>query len=212
MTYVVKEVFYTIQGEGAHAGHPAVFVRFAGCNLWSGREEDRQRDAAKGVCALWCDTDFRGTDGENGGRYEAAELAAVAADIGRNCGMVVLTGGEPSLQVDDALVLALSDRGFKVHVETNGTKALPPTVDWITLSPKPPAAAVPQRYDEVKVIFGGVGDVEQFAWLAPRAYLQPRWFEDPSKREASVRKCAEYVLHHPRWTMGVQLHKMMGLP
>lgn len=201
MTYSVKEAFYSLQGEGRHAGTPAVFVRLSGCNIWSGRETDRVRDSAKGVCALWCDTDFRGTDGSNGGQYDAVSLAELAKSLGPDAPIVVLTGGEPSLQIDEQLVAALRSRGFRVHVETNGTRMLPP-VDWVTVSPKPPSVVLQQHYNEVKVVFGI--DVERFASLAPEKFIQPC--------SGEYDKCIRYVMNHPWWRLSVQTHKVLGLP
>ena len=215
MTYAVKEMFYTLQGEGAHAGTPAVFVRFAGCNLWSGREEDRERDAAKGGCARWCDTDFRGTDGAHGGRYAAPDLARAAVGLWpapSGVKTAVLTGGEPTLQLDGALVDALHEAGFRVHVETNGTGAVPSGADWVTVSPKPPSAPRFQRYNEVKAVLCGVHNVEQWAHLAPLCYLQPLHSADERTRTENVQRCIRYVMEHPHWRLSLQTHKMVGLP
>lgn len=213
--YAVKEMFYTLQGEGAHAGTPAVFVRFTGCNLWSGREEDRERDAAKGGCARWCDTDFRGTDGARGGRYTAPDLARAAVAIWptpSGIKTVVLTGGEPTLQLDDSLVDALVAVGFRVHVETNGTGVVPRGVHWITVSPKPPSAPRLQRYDEAKVVLCGAHDVEQWTHLAPLCYLQPLYNADAAARTENLKRCISYVMAHPHWRLSLQTHKMVGLP
>lgn len=213
MTYAVKEIFYTLQGEGAHAGTAAVFVRFAGCNLWSGREEDRARDAAKGGCARWCDTDFRGTGGALGGRYDAEGLASVVErlwpkSIGR---CVVLTGGEPALQVDRALIDALHARGYGVHMETNGTVPIAAGIDWVTVSPKPPSVPLPQRYDEVKVVSDGTGDVPREYFIASRRFIQPRWVPDPAECLRIEARCVEWVKAHPTWRLSVQLHKHLPI-
>lgn len=213
MTYAVKELFYTLQGEGCHAGTSAVFIRFAGCNLWSGREQDRARDSSKGCCALWCDTDFRGTDGTLGGTYAAAGLADAALSLwppGCDRRVAVLTGGEPSLQVDEDLVASLRARGFAVHVETNGTRRLPP-VDWVTLSPKPPAAVVDQDYSEVKLVFSPGQDPDLWVDAAPNLLLQPLWDVDPARWAENSRACVEYVMNHPYWRLSVQSHKVLGL-
>jgi 7-carboxy-7-deazaguanine synthase (Cx14CxxC type) len=212
VSYAIKEIFYTLQGEGAHTGTPAVFVRFAGCNLWSGREQDRERDAAKGGCARWCDTDFRGTDGALGGRYSALELArAVVALWPAPSGVktVVLTGGEPTLQLDAPLVAELSDAGFRVHVETNGTGRVPGGVYWVTVSPKPPSSPLLQHYDEVKAVFCESHSVEQWAHLAPLCYLQPLFGPDSNE---NVKRCIQYVMKNPHWRLSLQTHKMVGLP
>lgn len=216
MSYSVKEVYRSIQGEGRHSGTACVFLRFSGCNAWSGREADRERDSAKAVCARWCDTDFVGTDGVGGGRYLAADKLAdvVCREWGDGLDerIVVVTGGEPSLQLDDALIYELVLRGFRVHVETNGSHALPGGCAWVTLSPKPPLPIVQQHYDEVKVVFGGVGeDVERWRMLAPVRYLMPLWSENPEERAACTARCAAYVSSHPSWRMSVQLHKFAGL-
>lgn len=217
MTYAVKEVYRSIQGEGHHTGRACVFLRFAGCNAWSGREADRDRDAAKAVCARWCDTDFVGTDGPRGGRYpDARSLAeAIAEEWGPEPlhRIVVLTGGEPSLQLDAALVEQFTLRGFASHVETNGSHLLPAACNWVTLSPKPPLPVVGQRYDEVKVVFDGdVGDPEVWAGYAPLRYLSPLWTPDADELAERMKQCAAYVQERPWWRMTVQLHKVIGVP
>jgi 7-carboxy-7-deazaguanine synthase (Cx14CxxC type) len=211
--YAVKEVFYTLQGEGHHAGAPAIFVRFAGCNLWSGREQDRTHDTVKGNCAAWCDTDFRGTDGVNGGRYTPGELATIVerlwpSVVGRR---VVLTGGEPLLQADKALVDALHRHGFAVHVETNGTLPLPCWIDWVTASPKPPSAPLAQHYDEVKVVTDGTEDVSRWRSLAAIGFIQPKWVADPVARHLIESRCVEYVKANPTWRLGIQMHKYLSI-
>lgn len=210
MNYVVKEMFYTLQGEGAHTGTPAVFVRFTGCNLWSGREEHRERDTTKGTCARWCDTDFRG-----GAKYTAETLATAARAMWPRGWeldpVVVLTGGEPTLQVDDTLVAALHAVGFRIHMETNGTRPIARGVDWVTLSPKPPSAPLPQTYHEVKVVFDGP-DVEQWAKMARQRYLQPLWVENEQQRRENVERCIQYVMAHPHWSLSIQTHKLIGIP
>lgn len=209
MSYAVKEAFLTLQGEGAHAGSRAVFVRFSGCNVWSGREQDRSRDTKKGVCAAWCDTNFFGTDGVNGGRYTADELVAKVRELwgpGRD-GIVVLTGGEPSLQVDEALVRALHDAYFRIHIETNGSNRIVPGVDWITLSPKPPMPVVVQRYDEVKVVVPAV-DPHIYESYAPLRFVQAL---DDGTREP-MKQAIDYVMAHPCWRLSVQTHKTIGVP
>lgn len=213
MTYAVKEVFPTLQGEGAHTGRPAVFMRFAGCNLWSGREEAR----SSAICQF-CDTDFVGTDGEGGGSFATAvELAAhVEArwmvdrpDHGRR--YVVCTGGEPLLQLDTPLIDALHDRGFEVAVESNGTIEAPAGIDWLTVSPKIGADFVQRSGNELKLVYPQVGgDPEQFEALDFEVfYLQP--MDGPALIE-NTKKAVDYVRRHPRWNLSVQTHKVIGIP
>lgn len=213
MAYSVKEIYYTLQGEGAQAGRAAVFCRFAGCNLWSGREPDR----AGAVCRF-CDTDFVGTDGPGGGRFAgAAALAdAVASSWPAPAGpgtrpLVVCTGGEPLLQLDAPLVGALHDRGFEVAVETNGTVPVPPGVDWVCVSPKAGAALVVREGDELKLVWPQEGaPPEAFRDLAFRHFfLQP--MDGPAVREHTATAVA-YCLAHPRWRLSLQTHKLLGIP
>jgi 7-carboxy-7-deazaguanine synthase len=209
MSYAVKEIFLTLQGEGAHAGRPAVFCRFAGCNLWSGREQDR----ADAQCQF-CDTDFVGTDGTRGDRYEGpTELAdTIETEWGaeRENRFVVLTGGEPLLQVDDALVEALHARGFTVAVETNGTIEAPDGLDWICVSPKAGAALRIKSGDELKLVFPQDGaPPELFEMLAfDRFSLQP--MHGPELDENTAR-AIDYCLRHPRWRLSVQMHKLVNI-
>lgn len=208
--YSVKEIFYTLQGEGVHAGRPAVFCRFAGCNLWSGREADR----AAAVCRF-CDTDFVGTDGDGGGTFESAGALADAvarrwpADAGGRP-FVVCTGGEPLLQLDAPLLAALHARGFDVAIETNGTRLPPPGVDWICVSPKAGAALELRRGNELKLVYPQAGaPPEQFESLDfDHFLLQPM---DGPERERNTRLATEYCLRHPRWKLSLQTHKFLGL-
>ncbi len=210
MSYAVKELFYTLQGEGLNAGRPAVFCRFAGCNLWNGREEDR----ANSVCQF-CDTDFIGTDGPGGGRFATAEaLAAAVAEAwaGEPANrLVVLTGGEPLLQVDEALTAALHAQGFEIAVETNGTIAPPPGLDWICVSPKADAKLEITSGDELKLVYPQPGvDPAAFAGMAFKTFLlQPM---DGPDRLANTQAAIAYCLAHPRWRLGVQTHKILGIP
>jgi 7-carboxy-7-deazaguanine synthase len=214
MSYAVREIFYTLQGEGAQTGRPAVFCRFAGCNLWTGREEDRE-DA---VCRF-CDTDFVGTDGPGGGKFAsaAALAAAVAAAWPERAGparrFVVCTGGEPLLQMDRELVEALHAVGFEVAVETNGTQDPPPGVDWLTVSPKAGAGLVVRRGDELKLVYPQVeatAQPERFEELEFRHFfLQPM---DGPAREANTAAALRYCLSHPRWRLSLQTHKLLGIP
>ncbi len=208
MAYAVKEIFYTLQGEGAQAGRPAVFCRFAGCNLWSGREEDR----AAAVCRF-CDTEFVGTDGTAGGKYaDAADLAAVIArhwpaGVGA---FVVCTGGEPLLQLDAALIAALHGHDFEIAVETNGTIAAPAGIDWLCVSPKAGAALAQCSGDELKLVYPQPDALpERFTELAFRHFLlQPM---DGPRRDEYTRDALAYCLSHPRWRLSLQTHKMLGI-
>ena len=213
MTYSAKEVFLTVQGEGGQAGRPAVFLRFAGCNLWSGREQDR----ATAVCTF-CDTDFVGTDGQNGGKFASADALAdavaarwpggVAGAAGRP--YVVCTGGEPLLQLDDALVEAFHARGFEVAVETNGTQPAPAGLDWICVSPKADAPLLLTAGDELKLVYPQPRALpERFAGLAfDHFFLQP--MDGPDRRD-HTRAATDYCMAHPQWRLGVQMHKIVGI-
>ena len=212
MTYSVKEIFYTLQGEGANAGRPAVFCRFAGCNLWSGLEKDR----ATAVCKF-CDTDFVGTDGEGGGKFSTPDaLAAAVASrwpAGDRSGrrFVVCTGGEPLLQLDEALVKALHAEGFEIAVETNGTQQPPPGIDWICVSPKAGAPLVLTKGSELKLVFPQEGaDPTQFEALQfDHFLLQPM---DGPDRVRNSALAVDYCKGHPKWRLSVQTHKMLGIP
>jgi 7-carboxy-7-deazaguanine synthase len=213
MTYAVKEIFYTIQGEGLQAGRPAVFLRFSGCNLWNGREGDRGKGS--GSCSLWCDTDFFGIDGPGGGRFDCCDslVEAVASKWPPDSHgerFVVCTGGEPLLQLDADLVEALRSRGFMVAVETNGTK-MGPAVDWLCVSPKGGTDLVLREGDELKLVFPQERlDPTQFENLAFRyLLLQPK---DGPERERNTRAALEYCLTHPRWRLSLQTHKILGIP
>jgi 7-carboxy-7-deazaguanine synthase len=213
VSYAVKEIYYTLQGEGAQAGRAAVFLRFSGCNLWSGREEDR----ASATCRF-CDTDFVGVDGPGGGRFaDAASLAATVSgawtaprpDRGRP--LVVCTGGEPLLQVDDALVEALHREGFEIAVETNGTRTPPAGLDWVTVSPKAGAPLALTSGDELKLVYPQAGaEPHLYEPLDFREFfLQPM---DGPERERNVAAAAAWCLAHPRWRLSLQVHKLAGLP
>jgi 7-carboxy-7-deazaguanine synthase len=210
MAYAVKEIFYTLQGEGRNAGRAAVFCRFAGCNLWSGREADRATAACR-----FCDTDFVGTDGTGGGRFaEAGDLVAAIAGqwplAGAAGRMVVLTGGEPLLQVDDALVAGLHAAGFEICVETNGTIAPPAGLDWLCVSPKAGNALAVTAGDELKLVFPQPGaEPAQFEGLAfDHFLLQPM---DGPALAANTAAAIAYCLAHPRWRLGLQTHKLLGI-
>ncbi|MFN3077329.1 MAG: 7-carboxy-7-deazaguanine synthase [Alphaproteobacteria bacterium] len=211
MAYRVKEIFFSLQGEGGQAGRAAVFCRFAGCNLWSGREEDR----ALATCRF-CDTDFVGTDGDGGGVFASAEALARAIVAlwpgGGGRPFVVLTGGEPSLQLDVALLVALRAFGFEVAVETNGTQTLPAGLDWICVSPKAGGGGLQvTRGDELKLVYPQPGlDPEDFATLDFRYFsLQPM---DGAARDDNIRAAVRYCLAHPLWRLSLQIHKILDIP
>ncbi len=210
VTYSVKELFLTLQGEGGQAGRAAVFCRFAGCNLWSGREADR----AGAVCTF-CDTDFVGVDGTGGGKFSTAADLAMAVDAAWTGSpdhrLVVCTGGEPLLQLDPPLIDALHRAGFEIAIETNGTLAAPPGIDWICVSPKAQAPVVQTRGQELKLVYPQVGvDPARFEALAfERFFLQPM---DGPDRAATTDAAVAYCLSHPKWRLSVQTHKYLGLP
>jgi len=215
--YAVKEIYYTLQGEGANAGRPAVLLRFAGCNLWSGREDDR----ATARCGF-CDTDFVGTDGPGGGRFESSEALARAvvaawpaggAPSGGARRFVVCTGGEPLLQLDEPLTAALHATGFEIAIETNGTLPPPPGIDWVCVSPKAGVELLLRRGDELKLVYPQDG-------LTPESLegdgLDFRhWFLQPMDGRDRVRNtdlAVRYCLAHPRWRLSLQTHKLVGIP
>jgi 7-carboxy-7-deazaguanine synthase (Cx14CxxC type) len=208
--YSVKELFLTKQGEGAHAGRLAVFLRFSGCNLWSGLEKDRQ-----GAICRFCDTDFVGVDGHGGGKFKSAEaLAAHCAEKwpkGVHSPYLVATGGEPLLQLDAPAIRALQAHGFTVAVETNGTVAAPPGLDWICVSPKADARLAQHYGNELKLVFPQDGvDPRRFADLAfQHFFLQPM---DGPDRAANTLAAARYCIDHPRWRLSIQTHKLLGIP
>ncbi|MCH8858389.1 MAG: 7-carboxy-7-deazaguanine synthase [Proteobacteria bacterium] len=210
MSYRVKEIYYTLQGEGARTGRPAVFLRFAGCNLWSGHEKDR----AEATCTF-CDTDFVGTDGPGGGKFAGAKELAQAVVVQwprdeRGLPYVVCTGGEPLLQLDEALLGALHDGGFEIAIETNGTLVPPPGVDWICVSPKAGAELAAQTGNELKLVYPQMGaEPERYAGLCfDHFFLQPM---DGPAREANTQAAADYCLAHPHWHLSLQTHKLLGL-
>lgn len=208
VTYSVKELFYTLQGEGARAGRPAVFLRFAGCNLWSGREQDR----ADAICQF-CDTDFVGTDGDGGGKFETAESLADAAKAkwpGGGAPYVVCTGGEPLLQLDAPLIDSLHARGFEIAIESNGTLSAPPGVDWICISPKANAEFVQRSGNELKLVYPQSGaDPAQYEGLAfDHFFLSPM---DSPERDANTQAAIAYCLAHPQWRLSLQTHKFLGI-
>ena len=211
MSYAVKEIFYTLQGEGANAGRAAVFCRFAGCNLWTGREEDR----ARAVCTF-CDTDFVGTDGDGGAKFADSLADAVdrcwtqGAQAGTGARFVVCTGGEPLLQLDAPLIDALHARDFEIAVETNGTQPAPSGIDWLCVSPKAQAPLVLDHGNEIKLVYPQpTAPPERFAHLRfDHFFLQP--MDGPSAEE-NTRRAVAYCLRHPQWRLSLQTHKMVGI-
>ena len=211
MAYTVKEFFFTLQGEGANTGRPAVFCRFAGCNLWSGLEKDR----AAAQCRF-CDTEFVGTDGPGGGKFDTPEKLADAVKAEWPVGaggapFVVCTGGEPLLQLDETLVMALHSSGFEIAVETNGTIAPPAGIDWLCVSPKAGADLAITSGDELKLIFPQAGaEPELYEQLHFRNFfLQPM---DSPDRDGNTQKTVAYCLEHPKWRLSLQTHKFLGIP
>ncbi len=211
MTYSVKEIFLTLQGEGAQAGRRAVFLRFSGCNLWTGREEDR----SKAVCQF-CDTDFVGADGENGGKFASAEeLAQKVKEVwGRTVAgtpYVVITGGEPMLQLDGPLVGALHDQGFEIGVESNGTLPATPGIDWLCISPKAGSAVVQRTGQELKLVWPQPGSdwQDMQGWGFDHFLIQPM---DNAARAENLAEAIEFVMANPQWRLSLQNHKALGLP
>lgn len=208
--YSVKEIFYTLQGEGAQSGRASVFCRFTGCNLWSGREQDRS-----GAICDFCDTDFIGTDGQNGGKFVDAEALASRIDSfwpGNNADgkYVVCTGGEPALQLDSALIDALHARGFEIAIETNGTRPLPEGIDWVCVSPKGKSEVIITQGDELKLVYPQSDALpERFAHLEfHHFYLQPL---DSPLQNNHTRRCIDYCMAHPQWKLSLQTHKVLGI-
>jgi 7-carboxy-7-deazaguanine synthase (Cx14CxxC type) len=220
VAYHVKEIYYTLQGEGLHAGRPAVFCRFSGCNLWNGRAADR----AKAVCTF-CDTDFVGTDGPGGGKFpRAEELAQAIAHTWseevtdeklppQKIPCVVFTGGEPLLQLDAELIAAVKRKGFFIAVETNGTQPAPAGIDWLTVSPKTTAALTIKQGNELKLVYPQAVSPESVADLQfDFFFLSPLWSEQTELTEKHVQLAAEYCKSHPQWRLNLQRHKYWGIP
>jgi 7-carboxy-7-deazaguanine synthase (Cx14CxxC type) len=210
MKYSVKEIYYTLQGEGYHTGRPAVFIRFSGCNLWTGHEKDRS-----GAICNWCDTDFVGMDGVNGGKYSAMGIIKIISQLWpknqSSKPYVVCTGGEPLLQIDDPLIECIHNAGFEIGLETNGTLHPPDGIDWICVSPKANADLILIKGNELKIVYPQCG-------INPRAYeklefehffIQPM---DGDNQESTTKKSEEFVMKHPLWKLSLQTHKIMGIP
>ena len=210
MKYSVKEIYYTLQGEGYHTGRPAVFIRFSGCNLWTGHEKDRS-----GAICNWCDTDFVGTDGINGGKFSVEEIINIINSLWKGNVLtepyVVCTGGEPLLQMDDSLIKALHKAGFEIGLETNGTMIPPDGIDWICVSPKANADLILKNGNELKVVYPQCG-------MNPRIheklkfdhfYIQPM---DGVDQKDNIKRSEKFVLDHPQWKLSLQTHKIMGIP
>ncbi|MCA9176958.1 MAG: 7-carboxy-7-deazaguanine synthase [Planctomycetales bacterium] len=219
MSYSVKEIYYTLQGEGAQTGRAAVFLRFTGCNLWSGLERDR----AAAICQF-CDTDFVGTNGPAGGKYNATELADVAKKIWNSGAgaetdaapaqpLVVCTGGEPLLQLDEEAIAALHDAGFEVAIETNGTLTVPTGVDWVCVSPKAGAELIVTRGDELKLVYpqADLPPANFEALEFQHFFLQPMDTADPATRHAHLQATIRFCMRHPRWRLSLQTHKLIGI-
>jgi 7-carboxy-7-deazaguanine synthase len=211
VSYQVKEIFLSLQGEGARTGRPAVFLRFSGCNLWTGREKDR----AAAICKF-CDTNFVGTDGAGGGKFEEAHDLARAVSAkwpsdGAGSPYVICTGGEPLLQLDEPLIAALHDEGFEIAIETNGTLPIPPGVDWSCVSPKAGAEFVAQEGNELKLVYPQEGaEPERYEGLSfANFFLQP--MDGPELRK-NMASAAEYCMGHPQWRLSLQTHKLLGIP
>ena len=207
-SYSVKEVYYTLQGEGAHAGRAALFLRFSGCNLWSGREEDRSNAICK-----FCDTDFRGTDGPEGGKYTADQLASKLASMwpDESTPYVVCTGGEPLLQLDAQLIDAMHEVGCEIAIETNGTIEAPDGIDWICMSPKANTDIVVRSGDEIKIVFPqpGIDPLDFSSWDFAHFFIQPM---DSPQLTQNTEKAIQFCKDHPKWKLSVQSHKLLGIP
>ncbi len=208
--YTIKEIYYTLQGEGYHTGRPAIFIRFSGCNLWSGQEKDRK----KAICN-WCDTDFLGTNGTNGGKYSAKNIKKKILDLWplnvESLPYVILTGGEPLLQIDDKLVKNIHEAGFEIGLETNGTLNPPDGIDWICVSPKANTDLILLKGNELKVVYPQSG-------INPRIYeklqfehffIQPM---DGTDQQKTTKKSKDFVMKNPVWKLSIQTHKILGIP
>ena len=210
MMYTVKEIYFTLQGEGYHTGRPAVFIRFTGCNLWTGLEWDRQ----SAICN-WCDTDFVGTDGPNGGKFSAIEITNIISDLWPESQpsrpYIVCTGGEPLLQIDNTLIETIHDAGFEIGLETNGTILPPQGIDWICVSPKSKADFILKKGNELKIVFpqSGISPRQHENLEFDHFFIQPM---DGEKQKENIKKSEEFVFKHPQWKLSLQTHKIVGIP
>ena len=210
MMYTVKEIYFTLQGEGYHTGRPAVFIRFTGCNLWTGLEWDRQ----SAICD-WCDTDFVGTDGPNGGKYSATEITNIITDLWPESQSsrpyIVCTGGEPLLQMDNTLIETIHYAGFEIGLETNGTMLPPQGIDWICVSPKSKANFILKKGNELKIVFpqSGINPQQHENLEFDHFFIQPM---DGEKQKENIKKSEEFVFKHPQWKLSLQTHKIVGIP
>ena len=210
MMYAVKEIYFTLQGEGYHTGRPAVFIRFTGCNLWTGLEWNRQN----AICN-WCDTDFVGTDGPNGGKYSAIEITNIISDLWPasqpSKPYIVCTGGEPLLQMDNTLIETIHDAGFEIGLETNGTILPPQGIDWICVSPKSKADFILKKGNELKIVFpqSGISPRQHENLEFDHFFIQPM---DGEKQKENIKKSEEFVCKHPHWKLSLQTQKIMGIP
>ncbi len=210
MMYTVKEIYFTLQGEGYHTGRPAVFIRFTGCNLWTGLEWDRQ----SAICD-WCDTDFVGIDGPNGGKYSATEITNIITDLWPESQSsrpyIVCTGGEPLLQMDNTLIETIHDAGFEIGLETNGTILPPHGIDWICVSPKAKADFILKKGNELKIVFpqSGINPRQHENLEFDHFFIQPM---DGEKQKENIKKSEEFVFKHPQWKLSLQTHKIVGIP
>ena len=210
MMYTVKEIYFTLQGEGYHTGRPAVFIRFTGCNLWTGLERNRQN----AICN-WCDTDFVGTDGPNGGKYSAIEITNIISDLWPGSQpskpYIVCTGGEPLLQMDNTLIETIHDAGFEIGLETNGTILPPQGIDWICVSPKSKADFILKKGNELKIVFpqNGLNPRQHENLEFDHFFIQPM---DGEKQKENIKKSEDFVFKHPQWKLSLQTHKIMGIP
>ncbi len=206
--YAVKEIFYTLQGEGAHSGRPAIFLRFSGCNLWSGREEDRH----KAICKF-CDTDFWGTDGQNGGKYTSTELASIVNEMwpeGAGHKYIVCTGGEPLLQLDETVIQEFHQNGFEIAIETNGTIEVPQGVDWVCMSPKANTEIVVKKGQEIKFVYPqkDIHPLEFSDYDFEHFYIQPM---DSESQEDNTLQSIIFCKENPKWRVSLQTHKILGI-